>query len=489
MSDPLESRRSKALYLISSIDLWERFSFHGMRAMLVLFLVSSISAGGFAQTQETSLKTYGTYLALVYISPLLVSPALRFIGHFRGLIIGASVILVGHICLGLVHLLPVVFSGDELLRTLEASGGALGNWTIQSIEGEPLEISQDDRNLYFAISISFHASLLMIILGTGFFKSSTGSLISRLYQNASDNKRESAFTIEYLLINIGAFAAPLIAGTIGTVYGWHYGFSLAALGMGIGLVGFLMGSKRLIPQDLKRKQEPSPVNKDPSNGTKSSALSDYALLIILFAILAGYWTIYEQWGGLINIFTDLRIDRTVGGVTVPAAALQSLNPMFIMLLAPILVRVSLWLDSNKIAGINVNSYYKLAASCFLLSITFLLLYGASVASLNSPRGMAGLYWLVGVYFFMAMSELLLAPVALSLLTRIAPAALLSVAVGAYYATNSAGAFLSGFVGSSVEVLGESALFALLAGGGFVLSVFAILCGQLPRNSMSNKEGI
>ncbi|MEM8636588.1 MAG: MFS transporter, partial [Pseudomonadota bacterium] len=374
----------------------------------------------------------------------------------------------------LVHVLPVLFPGAELFKALEEGAHPIANWGGSAAA---VELSAAETMLHRAISISFYGSLGLIIVGTGFFKSSIGSLISELYKDESDSERDAAFTIEYFVINIGAFAAPITAGVIGEVYGWHYGFLVAAIGMAVGLAIFLIAARTRIPKELKgRSVRERKASVSLGNGDAALRQS-LALGAMLVLILSAYWTMFEQWGGLINLFTDEKIDRQFFGSEIPTSSLQAVNPLFIILLAPLLVKLGTWLDHSKTITVEVSPFHKLAIANILLAVTFVLLFAASAFATNSDTGRAALGWLIAAYFFMALSELLIAPVALSLFTRIAPAAMVSIAVGVFYATASIGAFLSGFVGALAENYGDGTVFAAIAVVGAILSATTLVVGR------------
>lgn len=480
----MQNEQSRALFTICSLDLWERFSFHGMRAMLVLFLIASVLEGGFGRNESDALKLYGTYLSLVYIAPLVISPLVdRFLGHYRGIIVGASIILCGHVCLTAVHVIPHWFADEGFYAQIIDYDIPLGLWKID----ESIVLSTEFQSVYASITVAFHVSLLMIIIGTGFFKSSAGGLISRLYHNDTDSVREAAFTTQYLVINIGAFAAPIAAGGIGEVFGWAYGFGVAAFGMGLGLLGFVVASKRFIPDELKSLTQRQTAEELTERRSTSQDTQRIFLLVMLVLILSVYWSIYEQWGGLINIFTDQRIDRSIGEVELSTSSLQSLNPLFIMVLAPLLVALSRIVDRKSHIAVKITPFHKLSLACFTLGATFVLLFAAAHFASAAPNGQASIVWLIFAYFFMALSELLLAPVALSLITRIAPITLVSIAVGVFYSTNSVGALISGYLGSAASRVGADTVFAQLSAMAIILAITTLFAGRLYGATVANSE--
>ncbi|MEM6650235.1 MAG: MFS transporter, partial [Pseudomonadota bacterium] len=408
------------------------------------------------------------YVALIYLSPLICGAIVdRWVGHYRGILLGGFIILLGHLSLLLVHFIPYFLPDGHasFIALLNDSGLSLGKISLPvETKAELLRLGATENIIqaYHAVGISFHLALGLIIMGTGFFKPSAVSLISRLYKGQMGSQREEAFTLQYMAINIGSFAAPILAGGIGEYFGWHYGFSVAAIGMALGLGLFVSMSKKYLPADLYQKQALKKVSATtPLSGKSDATAKQYLTLIFLVFILSFYWTIYEQWGGLISIFTSESVNRHVGGVEISATAFQSLNPMFIILLSPLMI-IALKVIDRKYGENRITAFHKLALSFVALGVGFGCLYiGASDASANES-GKGAVSWLIAAYFFIAFSELLLAPVALALFTQIAPPSLLAVSVGVFYVTNSIGAFFSGYVGAWAIRTDIAIAFAALA---------------------------
>lgn len=410
-----KAKHPRGLYILFFTEMWERFSFYGMRALLVLYMTKELL---FADDKAYGI--YGAYGALVYTTPVLGGLlADRLLGYQKAIILGAGLMALGHFCMAVQH--PLFFYG----------------------------------------------ALALLIAGNGLFKPNISSLVGQLYEQ-NDPRRDAGFTIFYMGINLGAFLAPLACGLIGEVYGWHYGFGLAGIGMLAGMLIFLSGRHRLaglgLPPAVERLHRPLFKYLTVRNAVYPGILLSLPLLGLLvlqnqltgwlliavgltvlgallyvawaserierermFVILTltffavTFWAFFEQAGSSINLFTDRNIDRTVFDWTIPASVFQSVNPLFIILLAPLFS--SLWLRlGNKAA--DPPTPVKFALGILLLAAGFAALaVGASAAGAD---GKTSMLWLLLGYLLITTGELSLSPVGLSMITRLAPAKLVGV---------------------------------------------------------------
>ena len=387
------------LTILFLTEMWEKFSFFGMRALLVYYMVKHL---GIEQNQSSLI--YGYYTAFVYFTPIfggVISD--RWLGRKRAIVIGGLIMAAGHFMM-----------------------------TFDSM---------------------FYAALIAIGLGNGLFLPNLPSQIDSLYER-SDPRRGSAYNIYYVGINLGAFLAPLVCGTLGEVYGWHYGFGAAGVGMCLGLVIYCMGNSHLPPDDQLQKNAPEEA--------KDSAQSDIAMssktLLVLCAVFLSvvvFRSAYEQTGNTIALWADANVNRLALGLTIPGSWFQSLNPLLVFLLTPILV--ARW-NSAASKGREVSSLHKMAIGALGVAISFALLAWVSLASETSGEN-AHWLWLAVFFLLLTVSELYILPVGLGLFARLAPRRFGATTIAAWFFAAFAGNLLAGYLGSFWSVV-EHPLFFL-----------------------------
>ena len=411
------------LFMLCTTEMWERMSYYGMRALLVLYMVDK-TRGGFGWSKEDALAVYGTYTGLVYLTPLIGGfIADNYIGQRRAVVGGGVLMMIGHF--------------------------------LMAVPGVA----------------AFYAALGFLIVGNGFFKPNISTMVGGLYR-PGDGRREGAFTFFYMGINLGAFLSPLVCGTLGEKIGWHWGFGSAGVGMGIGLIVFLMFQKRFLGDvGLSPKDRVGVAQQDvepwkPEHGHRVVAIFIMAIFVIFF------WAAFEQAGGLMNLYTDEKVDRNLGGYLIPTTWFQAVNPFFIVLFGPVLSL--LWTRLRR-AKVEPSSPVKMAFGLMLLSAGFVLMMGASKQS--DAEGKAALMWVVGAYFLHTIGELCLSPVGLSMVTKLAHQRIVSLMMGVWFLANAAANKLSGFIGGYSEKLGEYQVFfgivVATAAAGVVLLVVSI----------------
>ncbi|KJY82607.1 MULTISPECIES: peptide MFS transporter [Vibrio] len=418
----------RGLFLLFGTELWERFSYYAMRAILVLYLTDATLDGGLGWSTKDALDLYGIYTGLVYITPLIGGwLADNYLGQRRSILIGGALMAVGQF-------------------TLAMPADMLGLGTVHT----------------------FYLGLALLIAGNGLFKPNISTMVGYLYQEG-DNRRDGAFTIFYMGINLGALLAGVIAGSVTDEFGWKYGFIVAGIGMLISLVMQMtlaqswlgdIGREPAAKRDLaiKKSSKKEPLTKEEFDRIK------VILVMSLFTIV--FWVGFEQAGGLMNIYTQQYTDRMVGGFEVPAAWFQSLNPFFIITLAPLLA--VLWV---KLGKREPNSPVKFALAMFFLALGFLCMVGAVMEQGGDTTVKTSMLWLVGAFFFHTLGELCLSPIGLSLVTKLAPLRLASLMMGAWFGCNAIANYVAGYVGSHVGELGAFAIFSGIA-------VTAILSGVI-----------
>jgi POT family proton-dependent oligopeptide transporter len=298
----------------------------------------------------------------------------------------------------------------------------------------------------------FFLALFFLILGNGAFKPNISTQVGNLYP-AGDPRRDGAFTIFYMGINLGAFFSPLVCGTLGQVYGWHYGFTAAGIGMVIGLLVYLFGQKYLAEDNLTRKKEIAEAKHEPLTAQEWKGIGGLIVLCILNIV---FWGVYEQQGNTIQLFADNNTDWHLGGFEIPSTWFQSLNPAFIFILAPLFDSLSLKLAKK---GKDPTSIGKMALGSILLGLSFLVLIFA-VGGIGATQKISFL-WLVGCTLIYTVGELYLSPIGLSLVTKVAPARLVSMLMGMWFLSSFFGNYLSGYIGTYYEKMPKESFFMLL----------------------------
>lgn len=433
----------KVLFFLFMVELWERFSYYGMRALLILYLTKTAMEGGFGYDKKIGYGIYGAYGALVYLTPLLGGfLADRVLGFRKAIVWGAILMAAGQFGLFL--------SWDR--------GGEGNN-----------------------AAILMYVGLGLLVLGNGFFKPNISSLIGRFYKQG-DPRRDGAFTIFYMGINIGAFLTPLTCGTVGEIEGWGFGFMLAGIGMIAGLVIFLITRSMGLLED---KAEP-PTVEVRDNGSVTQRTNSFldlpiyagtflllplvCLLIyqndvmdillgiigllaigyilflssqypvaerqrlwvitILLIFTAVFWTFFELAGSALNIFTDNNVNKNLFGLTLKTSNFQAVNALFIMIFAPVFSVMWIYLAKRNI---EPSAPIKFAVALLLLGAGFLIL------NLGVPLAKEALIpaiFLILLYLMHTLGELALSPVGLSLVTKLAPAKIVAFMMGFWFLSSS-----------------------------------------------------
>nr|WP_321458948.1 peptide MFS transporter [uncultured Vibrio sp.] len=421
----------RGLFLLFGTELWERFSYYAMRAILVLYLTDTTMNGGLGWSTKDALDLYGIYTGLVYITPLIGGYlADNYLGQRRSILLGGALMAIGQF-------------------TLALPADALGLGSLHT----------------------FYLGLALLIAGNGLFKPNISTMVGDLY-NEGDNRRDGAFTIFYMGINLGALLAGVVSGSVTNSFGWKAGFVAAGIGMLMSLVmqltfaqswlgdiGREPAAKRALANQKSNKKQP--LTKEEVDRIK------VILVMSLFTIV--FWAGFEQAGGLMNIYTQQYTDRMIGSFEVPAAWFQSLNPFFIITLAPVLA--VLWV---KLGKREPNSPVKFAMAMFFLALGFLCMVGAVLEQGGDTTVKTSMLWLVGAFFFHTLGELCLSPIGLSLVTKLAPLRLASLMMGAWFGCNAIANYVAGYVGSHVGELGAMAIFSGIAASATVSGLILLL---------------
>jgi len=468
---PGEKGHPAGLWVLFITEMWERFSYYGMRALLTLYLIQSTADElnpGFGWTKDSAYSLYGYYTFSVYLTPIVGGLlADRFLGTHRSMLIGGWIIAAGHVTLAFTEFFGIT-AGQAV--TMQTSPGAL---------------------------LTFVGGLALIVIGTGFFKPCVSVMVGQLY-SSNDPRRDSGFTIFYMGINLGAFLSPLVAGTLGEKVGWHYGFGAAAVGMVLGLICYqFLRPKYLAGIGLppnhgaerpENEAERKAWDEDDYEQKRPLTGADYQRLavILILAILGNifFWTAFEQAGTSLNVFAKQSTDRTIYGMLsepFPATWYQSVNALTIVLTAPLFSILWVWLDRR---GSNPSTPMKFAWGLWLLGLSFLAMVAGAFEA--KTGGLAGPQWLLVAYIVVTWGELCLSPVGLSMVTKLAPKRLQAIMMGAWFFSLAVSNFIAAQVArlSTRFIPGEdgvaelSFIFPGLPGFFLLLVVFPIGAGAL-----------
>jgi proton-dependent oligopeptide transporter, POT family len=414
----------RGLMLLFFVEMWERFSYYGMKALLILYLVDGRN---WPVSQAANL--YGNYTACAYIAPLLGGwVADRLVGARRSLVWGGTVIALGHFTLA------------------------------------------------FESERTFYLGLALVILGTGLFKPNVSTMVGELYV-PGDERRDAGFTIFFMGISVGAFLAPLACGYLGQKIGWHYGFAAAGVGMVLGLALYLWGRGRYLA-GIGHRAIASPAS---ARATETVALTPQerrrmtaVLLVVLLTI--PFWACYEQFGSSLSLFADHHVARTLGHFEIPASWFQSINPIVILVFAPLLVGLWQWLERRHREPSEPG---KMVAGYILLAIGFGF---ATAAGFRSETvALVSPLWFVATDLFRSWGELLVSPVGLSYVTKVAPARYASRLMAAWFLAEGVGNKIAGSIAASSNLIPAGRFFFLFVALALLTtSIFLALTPRLRR---------
>jgi proton-dependent oligopeptide transporter, POT family len=412
----------RALSYLFATEMWERFSYYGMRALLVLYMVKYLfepeRAGtviglaalrraleipfGPLDIQPLASQIYGLYTGLVYLTPVFGGLlADRVLGHRRTVVIGAILMALGHFMMAF----------------------------------EPL--------LLFA--------LLTLILGNGAFKPNMSAQVGALYA-PGDPRRDRAYSIFYVGINLGAFLAPLVCGTLGEEAGWHYGFAAAGVGMLIGLAIYLAAAPLLPPDRPTTAAAHAPLTREDRRAL--------AALMVLFVPVTFFWATYEQQGNTIALWADTHTDRSIDLLfwsgEIPTTWFQAFNPFMIFAFTPLVVTLWAWQAKR---GAEPSTLTKMALGCFGVTASNLIMAAAAFYAGGSK---ASWLWLFAYFVVITLGELYISPIGLSLVSKLAPAKIISMMMGVWLATSFTGNFIAGYLGSFWSQMDKTHFFLMIA---------------------------
>jgi len=444
----------KGLYLLFFTEMWERFSYYGMRAILILYLTKKLMEGGLGMDEKYAMLLYGYFTGFVYFTPLIGGwLADRYLGKRLAVMIGGVTMMLGQFTL----------------------------FGLNSTTG-------------------LYIGLLLLIIGNGFFKPNISTLVGGLYKDG-DSRRDAAFTIFYMGINLGAMIAPLVIGVVtdnmfattnedGSIsYGYRYGFLVSGIGMLLGQVIFnLLGPKylgdlgtrpigavsdSLVTESLKSV---NPETREVLDEKQEKQRISVIFILLLFAVF--FWAGFEQAGSSLSLYTDKYIDRSIGSFEIPTSWFQSVNPLFIVTLAPLFTLF--WASP---IGRRLTTPVKMGVGMIILGAGFLFMIGAVAersanGDVNDVNNKAALMWLIMTYLLHTIGELCISPVGLSVVTKLSPPKLASVLMAVWMLSSFFANIVGGYIASYVETMGAGEVFKYIAGFVSVCGVLLILLNRV-----------
>jgi POT family proton-dependent oligopeptide transporter len=421
-------------------ELWERFSYYGMRSVLILYMTSPAALGGLGFADKDASTLYGNYTMFVYLTALpggLIADYLT--GARRAVFIGGCIIALGHF------------------------------------------------SMVFHSMTFFYAGLALIAIGTGLLKPNISAMVGKLYKE-DDPRRDSGFSIFYMGINIGALAAPLAVGFLAKTatfkrfltwigmdpnMSWHWGFGAAGVGMIAGLAVYLWNSKKLahvgntVKTRAERKAEEAKADETPRSALTKGDGKRIVAIVIFFVFTILFWGAYEQKGASLNLFADRLVDTSLFGWKFPAPYLQSLTPAFVIMLTPIFS--ILWI---RLKDRQPSSPVKFTLGLIFIGVAYVLMVPAAMLT---AQGRVSFWWLVGLYFLEVCGEMCLSPVGLSTVTKLSPPKLVGIMMGVWFLASAFGSKLAGYL-STFFVSNNPGQLVKLYGGiavGLLLSALIL----------------
>ena len=393
----------RGLSVLFFTEMWERFSYYGMRSLLILFMIAPLAGGGLGFSTQRAAWIYGTYTMAVYALSI---PggwiADRLIGHYRAVLTGGCLIAAGHFSMA-----------------------------IPRIE-------------------TFFFGLTLIVFGTGMLKPNVSTLVGSLY-TPEDQRRDSGFSIFYMGINIGAMSSPLICGWLGQRVNWHAGFAAAGVGMLLGLTQYVLG-RRWLKSALPTRGEK--VREAEARGLTRDEWRRVGAILALFIFTILFWGAFEQAGSTLTLFADRHTRLSILGWSFPSSWFQSEQPLFVIALAPVFAW--LWI---RLGRREPSSATKFSLGLILVGAGyFVIVPAAFMAQSQHLRVSPG--WLTALYLLHTLGELCLSPVGLSLVTKVAPRQIVGLLMGFWFLATAIGNFLAGWVAGFADKVPLGRLFAI-----------------------------
>jgi POT family proton-dependent oligopeptide transporter len=424
----------RGLATLFMTEMWERFSYYGMRAFLLFYMVAPVSAGGMGMADADGTSVLGTYTSSAWLAAIFGGiVADRWLGQYKSVLVGGILITLGHFSLA--------FHGLAL----------------------------------------FYGGLALIVVGTGLLKANASTLVGSLYA-PGDTRRDAGFSIFYMGINLGALIGPLIAGYLAQRVDWHAGFACAGVGMALGLTQYVLGRKHLKAAADRLAAMPKPAPAAGAEADKRAFTGEewkrMGAIVVLFVFAALFWGSYEQAASTLSLFADRYTRLEIAGFAFPSSWFQSVQPVFVILLAPLFAW--LWM---RLGRHEPSSPAKFAWALFFAGLAFLILVPAGSYAQSGPGVRVSPWWLIAAYFVTELGELCLSPVGLSAVTKLAPVRIVGLMMGVWFLSNSAGNKLAGWAGGFFSTIPLDSLFGWVAGISFAAAIIMFLLVKPVRRLM------
>jgi POT family proton-dependent oligopeptide transporter len=413
-------------------EMWERFSYYGMRAFLILYMVAPESAGGLGFADADAASIYGTYTGSVWGAAILGGiVADRFLGQYRSVLIGGIIIALGHFTLAF-KALPFFYTG-----------------------------------------------LGLIVVGTGLLKPNVSTMVGSLYA-PGDSRRDAGFSIFYMGINLGAFIGPLVAGYLAQRVDWHLGFASAGIGMAFGLTQYVLGKRRLQPALDRLAVKPIDAGSTATGEAETGSGLAFTkaewkrigAIVVFFLVAILFWGAYEQAGSTLNLFADRYTRTEMLGFSFPSSWFQSVQPIFVILLAPIFAWA--WI---RLGPREPSVPAKFAFGLLFMGLSFLVLMPAGAMAQAGTGVRVSPWWLIAAYGISELGELCLSPVGLSAVTKLSPARIVGLMMGVWFLSNAFGNKLAGWAAGFFSTMPLQSLFGVVTA---ILLVSAAIMFALVR---------
>ena len=434
-------------------EMWERFSYYGMRAFLILYMTTEVVKGGLGFDVAHAGSVYGTYTGSIWLATIgggIVAD--RLLGAYRSVLCGGIIIALGHFTLAF-------------------------------------------REIPF-----FYAGLSLIVIGTGLLKPNATTMLGSLY-SPEDARRDAGFSIFYMGINLGAFIGPIIAGALAQRVDWHAGFACAGFGMLAGVIQYVLGRDRLRPTwsgagDAPGRTigfTPAAPKPDPGPGSVGAAAAATAsaggrftraewmrmlAVCVFFVFAALFWGAYEQAASTLALFADQKVERTVFGWTVPSSWFVSIQAMFVIVLSPVAAWV--W---TRLGRREPSTPMKFSFGLLAVGVSFVLLLPAGIIATGAGAPLVSALWLFAAYFIQVCGELCLSPIGNSVVTKLAPARVVGMMMGVWFLSIAAGNKLAGYAATLSATVPLPTLFGAIAGITIAASVVLMLLTPSIRRMM------
>jgi POT family proton-dependent oligopeptide transporter len=422
-------------------EMWERFSYYGMRAFLLYYVTASVASGGLGFSDAQGASIYGTYTGSAWGAAIFGGiVADRFLGQYRSVLWGGVLIMLGHLTL-VFHALPF-----------------------------------------------FYAGLTLIVLGTGLLKPSVSTLVGSLYPQG-DHRRDAGFSIFYMGINSGAILGPIIAGYVAQRIDWHLGFGCAAVGMALGLAQYVFDRRHLqVAIDrmaAERAARAAEKSSDDSKGAAAFTAAEWrriVAIVVLFMFAILFWAGYEQAGSTLALMADRNTRLEVFGIPFPSSWLQSLQPIFVILLAPVFA--SLWV---RLGRREPSVPVKFGLGLLFMGLAFVIMMPAGAAVDGDATLKVSPWPLIAWNLFSELGELSLSPVGLSAITKLSPARIVGLMMGVWFLSIAFGNKLAGSLAAYVSTMPLQSMFSSIAAALIITAVLMFLLSQPVRRLMGERQ--